>query len=188
MPERDPVTWSARHAARWEALAEELRRRLGAGTPVPIAERATLEPRLGADVNGAALHRGALPGSLARAAGGQAIAVGQHVLGAASDLDASTPRGAALLGHELTHALRPAAMPRHPVASLQRAVRPPDASQDEDEEIEAQRVEAALLDQAPDRHAPAAAPGVDAEALADRVYRRLLDQLLLDGERAAWLG
>jgi hypothetical protein len=54
-------------------------------------------------------------------------------------------------------------------------------------EATAQAVEHALLQEG----APPPAGGgtaVDAEALADRVYHRLIDHVLLTRERASWLG
>jgi uncharacterized protein DUF4157 len=183
MPAADAARWSQEQAARWEALADELRRRLGPGTPLPAPERARFESRLGADLGRAALHPTPLAGRLARGQGAEALTVGSHVLGAGADLDAQTPRGAALLGHELTHAVRaPASLPvqRETAAAATSA-----------EETVAQRVEASLLasppSAAPEAPAGGGGGGVDAEALADRVYRRLMDQVLLEHERAAWM-
>jgi hypothetical protein len=180
MPAADAARWSQEHAARWEALADELRRRLGPGTPLPPTERTRFESQLGADLTRAALHPTPLAGRLARGLGAEAFSVGSHVLGAGADLDAGTPRGAALLGHELTHAVRaPAATP------VQRET--PSAAPDAEEGI-AQAVEAALLHAAPPTGTvPAAGAGVDPEALTERVYRRLVDQVLLEHERAAWV-
>jgi hypothetical protein len=177
------MRWSEEQAERWEALADELRRRLGPGTPVPSAERAGLQARLGADLSSPMLHRGSLPGMLARGVGGQSISIGEHVLGEATDLDTGTARGAALLGHELVHA----AIQHHPAVVVQRASAGSEVVPDRDEEAVAQQVEAALLRDEEHIQAPRSPAEIDAEALADRVYRRLLDELLLETERAARL-
>jgi hypothetical protein len=64
------------------------------------------------------------------------------------------------------------------------------AGQD-DEEVVARRIEATILHGAlggADGPSSASSAGVvDAEALTDRVYCRLVDELLVERERAAWL-
>src|SRR5438445_613114 len=139
MPAADAARWSQEQAARWDVLADELRRRLGPGTPLPTSARSRLEPRLAADLSAAATHESPLAGRLARGLGAEAVTVGSHVLGASADLDAATPRGAALLGHELTHAVR------SPAAPVQRAPSSTTGADAHTEEGVAQAVEAALL-------------------------------------------
>jgi hypothetical protein len=219
----DPAAWSGELAARWERLAEELRRRLGPGVPLEPGVRHRFEARLGSDLSGAVLHRGALPGRLAAALGAEALAAGSHVLGDARRLDPATRQGAALLGHELTHVagaprhadpppmhLRPrfAGTRRHDdtgtrghadtetrggVAPPPLAAPPPAASPLAlsapavqravvADEAAALSVEQGML-QAPrgTRRRP-----VDVQALAERVYTRLVDAYQLERERAPW--
>lgn len=196
-------------AARWEALAEELRRRLGAGTPLGPATRARYEAFLGAPLAHAHLHATRLAGLLAAGLGAEALTVGAHVLGHPARLDPATRRGAALLGHELVHVLRrgrphPTSSPEPvvgdtpPLATgvrttpgaspmVQRAAEPvAPGPAPAYEEAAAQAVEAEELHE---RVAPAArgAPSVDVEELAERVYRRIVDDVLLARERANWL-
>jgi uncharacterized protein DUF4157 len=174
MPDADPARWSEEQAARWEALADELRRRLGPGTPLPPAERSRLQAQLGADLSGAAVHPTPLAGRLARGLGGEAVTLGSHILGASGDLDPHTPRGAGLLGHELIHAVRSP-------APIQRVTPEPSTSEQHNEAL-AQSVETGLLQQA--AAPPVAAPSADPDAVAERVYRRLVDELLLERERS----
>src|SRR5579859_7959074 len=89
-----------------EQLVDELHRRLGPGVRLGAAERTAFEGRLGGDLSAAMVHRSPLAGHLARSLGAEALSAGDHVLGDDAALDASTPAGAALLGHELTHVLQ----------------------------------------------------------------------------------
>jgi hypothetical protein len=145
---------------RWSA---EVQRRLGAGASLGARTRTAFEGRLGGDLSGAMVHRGPLAGHLARSLDARALAVGDHVLGDDLALDESTPAGTALLGHELTHVLQREA--------------------DTSGEVEAQFVERALTDSA-----EPAAPVIDPEVLAERVYQRIKAQLQRERDRAAWVG
>jgi Domain of unknown function (DUF4157) len=146
---------------RWSGLVEDLRRRLGSGAGLGATDRARFEGHLGGDLSGVIVHRSPLAGHLARSLGASALTAGSHVMGDEAALDASTPTGAALLGHELTHV-------------VQRSI----------DDGAALTVERAL---ASDGRA-ADGPAVDADALAERVYQRLMDQVRLERERAAWIG
>lgn len=176
-----PLQWSGELAARWELLAEELRRRLGVGVALEPAARGQYESVLGGDLSGVRLHHGAVAGHVAEALGAEALTVGSHVLGRQERLDPDSTRGAALLGHELTHVAQGAPPLQFGAAgqTVQRAV----AGTPADAEHEAQVVEQALQRGFPARPAPHRTP-VDPQELADRVYRRLVEQLLLDQERA----
>ncbi len=185
--------WSAAITARCQALAAELRRRLGSGTPLAPEVRRPLEPWLGRDTSGTLVHYGRLPGQLAAALGAEALAAGRHVLGAAHRLDAGTRQGAALLGHELTHAAPPVAAistptpPAHasPAGASGDAVQRAQGSGTDGEvngEAAAAGVERALL-RAPGE-SRTGLPPLDLDRLAERVYRRLLEAALLERERA----
>jgi hypothetical protein len=126
---------------------------------------------LEADVTGVVVHRSPLAGLVARAVGAQALTAGLHIAGSAVDLDSATPAGAALLGHELTHVIRRDATPEG--------------------ELQAQSVEREIsyASIVPASAAPesTASDGVDLNALAECVYRRLVDELLRERDRAAWV-
>jgi hypothetical protein len=155
--------WSAEHAARWSALAEELRRRLGPGVTLAPAERRILSQELTEDTSNVLVHRSALAGSLAEALGADALESGGHILGRADRLDVTSVSGRALLGHELVH-----------------------AATSGDSEMRARQVEAGMLRQAaPDLTAGRSlATTIDLEALAERVYERFLGRLIIERERA----
>jgi hypothetical protein len=163
VPTPDPTQdWSSVQAQRWLRLAEELRRRLGHGVALDPVMRPVFEGRLGTNLSAALVHRGRFAGDLAQAVGAQALAVDEHIVGASEALDAATPGGAALLGHELTHV-------------VQRSLG--DHGEDAARAVEQAFAQAATRTAAP----------IDVEQLADRVYRRLVDELRDDRERAAWV-
>jgi hypothetical protein len=162
--EADLVDWTSAQAHRWQQLADELRRRLGSGVALDPATRRAFEGRLGTNLSGALVHRSRFAGDVARAVGADALTVDQHILGSTDQLDTALPSGVALLGHELTHV-------------VQRTI-------EDDGEDAAQAVEQAVAREASQPGQVAAR--VDAEALAERVYRRLVDELRADRERAAW--
>lgn len=149
-------------ALRWGGLVDDLRRRLGPGTSLDPLTRATFAGRLGGDLSGVMIHRTPTAAHLAQRLGAEALSIGSHILGDETRLEASTPAGAALLGHELTHVVQ----------------------RDADEHA-AQSVEQAIaLDGA---GGLAGARDIDFDVLAERVYQRLLDELRLERERAAWI-
>jgi Domain of unknown function (DUF4157) len=160
--------WSHGVERRWRGLADDLRRRLGPGTPLDPTSRAAFEGRLGGDLSGAMVHRSPLAGFLARSLGASALSTGAHVLGEAATLDASTPGGAAVLGHELSHV-------------LQRDL------DDSEGEQEAQMIERAVAAEGAASIASAGAARVDIEALTERVYQRMFDQLRRERDAGAWI-
>jgi hypothetical protein len=166
--DEDRRRWSGAAQRRWGHLADELHRRLGPGASLGAGARAAFEGRLGGDLSAAMVHRSPLAGQLARGLGAEALSTGDHVLGGDDALDPTTLAGASLLGHELTHVLQ----------------RTTDASG----ELEAQVVERALTDEVHSAEAGSmAVAAVDPEVLAERVYQRLLDQVRLERDRAAWI-
>lgn len=198
--------WSEALAERWQALAGEVRQRLGPGQQLEPGARRFFEGQLGGDLGSVMVHRGPFAGRLAAALGAEAATVQDHVFGDADSLDASDARGAALLGHELSHA-GGESMTGAEAASLaglangyanptiQRA--PADGAvstiEQREGENEALLAEAALLDALAEPEIGAAEPppamrftAEVLESLAERVYQRLVDELRRDRERSAW--
>lgn len=155
------------HSRRWNALGEELRRRLGPGTGLEPHVRGRFEGRLGGNLAGALVHRSPLAGQVARVFGAQALTAGEHVVGAADDLDPSTTAGAALLGHELTHV-------------VQRDTTP-------DGELAAQTIEREMGSDKNTAASAAQAAGVNVDQLAERVYQLMVQDLLREQDRGAWV-
>src|SRR5688572_10904265 len=152
-------------AERWHALDAEVRRRLGPGAR--LESRPAFEGLLGADLSHVLVHRAPFAGRIAASARAEAVTLGSRIIGSPDSLNAGTRRGAALLAHEATHAAQLASQPM-----VQRA---------ESEEASAQAVEAVALASQPDQRKP-----IDPEVIAERVYRRLLDDLRIERERMAW--
>ncbi len=146
-----------------EALAEELRRRLGPGVRLASLARAAFGGSLSPDLGGTRVYHAPVAARLARTMGADALSVGGHVLAAPGRLGGSAP----LVGHEMTHV-------------VQRALGTDAAP---GAEAEAQAVEVALQEQSARR--PRKVP---VDQLAERVYERLRDALRHDAERRAWLG
>jgi hypothetical protein len=196
---RDAQTWAAARAGRWQEFAAELRRRLGSGEPLGPGERERFERHLGVDLEAVMVHRVPLAGRIATALGADAFTAGRHVLGGGDRLDVDTPHGAALLGHELTHVTQQTvshAIPS-PVPSLAGGERSgPGAGQgvaiqravaEGGAEAAAQAVETEALASALSSARPAGGT-VDVEALAERVYRKMVEILRLERERLGGLG
>lgn len=160
----DPMTTEPVDDAprRWSSLAEDIRRRLGPGTPLEAPARAAFGGVLGADLSGAMVHRSPLAGGIARSQAAEALSVGDHILGDEASLATDSRAGAALLGHELAHVVQ--------------------RDSDPAGEAAAQLIER-------DLSSPATAPTarVDPEVVADRVYRKMMAELWRDRDRAAWL-
>jgi len=151
---------------RLQTLGDEVRRRLGPGVILEPRLRERFEGRLGADLSATLVHRSPLGGPLARAFGAQALTVHRQVIGSANDLDADTTDGEALLAHELTHVV-----------------------QRQNDEAAAQSTEQAVRAEAQTGQTTQAARStIDRDALAERVYQRLLREVRLERERAAGTG
>jgi hypothetical protein len=159
----DPRRWSGDRAGRWSRLADDVRRRLGSGTPLEAPTRATFEGLLGADLSGTMVHRSPLAGGIARSLAAEALTVGDHVLGDDTSLTTDTRAGLALLGHELAHVVQ----------------RDPDPAG----EVAAQVIERHLGDPVSTIET---STQVDPDVVADRVYQKMMAELWRDRDRAAW--
>jgi hypothetical protein len=152
---------------RFGYLAEDVRRRLGPGARLSDDARQAFEGRLGGDLSGVMVHRGPLAGHLARSLGADALSAGDHVLGGEDTLDESTATGAGLLAHELSHVVQ--------------------RDSSEAGEHVARVVEAAVGGGPGAAQTATGAAPIDVDALVERVYRRMVDELRRDNDRAAWM-
>jgi hypothetical protein len=167
--------------ARWHGLAADVRRRLGAGAG--LESRPAFEGVLGADLSHVLVHRTPFAGRIAAAAQAEAVTVGGRILGSAERLDAGTRRGSALLAHEAAHAVQAGRATPGATGAAGGGVSAAAVQRAEGGEAEAQAVEASILEAQSARRGRAA---VDPEAVAERVYQRLRDDLRLERERLAW--
>lgn len=105
--EGGPVWRAAGPAA--QTLARRVReglRRLGAGTPLPSAQRAFLEQVLRRPLGDVRLHTGPAAAAVTGEIGAAAATVGRHVILSPTRMELGSPRGLALLAHEVVHALQ----------------------------------------------------------------------------------
>lgn len=77
---------------------------LGAGAPLPAAERAFFEPRFGADLSVVRIHSGGPGDRAARAMDARAFTLGADIGFAAGEYRPGTREGRHLLAHEIAHA------------------------------------------------------------------------------------
>ncbi|WP_205833096.1 eCIS core domain-containing protein [Azohydromonas caseinilytica] len=78
----------------------------GPGEPLPAPARQAFESRLGADLSGVRLHRGAAAAASAQALAARAYTVGQHIVLGAGAWAPQSSAGRRLLAHELVHTLQ----------------------------------------------------------------------------------
>ncbi len=156
-------------AARHRALIEELRRRLGPGVALEPYRTAQLAAQLGAHFGGVRLHHAPIAARVAHILNSEAVQVGGHILAKQASLEVQHPAGVGLLGHELVH------------VAIQRAAAAPAL----DEETLAQHVEMELRQAA--EHPPELVVAPDPDAVAERVYQRLVNQIRDERERLAWV-
>lgn len=105
--EGGPVWRAAGPAA--QTLARRIQeglRRLGAGAPLPAAPRAFLERVLRRPLGEVRLHTGPEAAAVTGEIGAAAATVGRHVILSPTRMELGSPRGLALLAHEVVHALQ----------------------------------------------------------------------------------
>jgi hypothetical protein len=73
------------------------------GRPLPEEHRARLEPIVGTNLRDVRIHTGELASELANRLRAEAFAIGRDVYFGRGRFDPTTPRGRALLAHELVH-------------------------------------------------------------------------------------
>jgi hypothetical protein len=155
--------------------------------PLEPLARSRFEQQLGQDLSAVVIHRSTLAGRLARAPGAEAASAGAHVLGDAR-LGSGTS-GAALLAHELTHVIRGRRTKSALILQRSSIERRPVAGPSESEEALAQMVEGRILAVSQSPVPPEDPPlALDLDELTDRIYRRLVDVLLTERERAVAVG
>lgn len=78
----------------------------GGGQPLPLSERAFLEPRFGRDFSRVKIHTDVRAAEMARSVNARAFTVGRDVVFGAGQYQPSTSEGQRLLAHELTHVVQ----------------------------------------------------------------------------------
>lgn len=189
---------------------------VGTGRPLDLAVQQRMEALLGRDLSEVRIHDTQQAGEIAHRLGAEALATGSRIFAAPDGLAPETPRGEALLAHELTHFVqqtqpsrkataRPhgsaerlpivtsGLFPRGEVAGLPwHAVRGSPsvqlAAEATSTEPDATETQALAVEEVT-RQVAAERPGVaevDPQEIADLVYRLMQDDLRLERERRAF--
>jgi len=87
-------------------VAQALQRARGGGQPLPATLRGSMEQALGADLGGVRVHTGARSDQLNRSLQAAAFTSGQDIFFRRGAYPPVSPRGTALLAHELTHVVQ----------------------------------------------------------------------------------
>jgi len=188
-------------------LAEWLEQLLGSGRPLDDAIRRRMEDFFGYSLEDVRIHDSRQAGEVARRLGAEAFAIGGQVFGDAESLNTLSPEGMGLVAHELTHVIQQTQPPPLPhsgvvaskptpdreqsatsrteTAQLARYSPPSVNSAEEPGEAEARASEEVMRQAAESgEQAVEASPEVDIEELADRIYRLMRRELMLDRERS----
>jgi len=103
-------------------VAQALQRERGVGQPLPAALRSSMEQALGADFGGVRVHTGARADQLNRSLQAAAFTSGRDIYFRRGAYSPASPRGTALLAHELTHVVQQRSLRRN---TVQRYFDPP---------------------------------------------------------------
>jgi len=170
------------------------------GDALDETTRSSMESLLGHDLRDVRIHQTGQAGEIARRLGAEAFTIGREVFSAEGALTGPLGQNTSLLAHELTHvvqqtrpkpvigksgAVRPAGNPSTPPAALQkRGSFPPPASLGNvfsRMETEATRTEIAARRRG--RSNRNTAPEIDAEQIADHVYRLMQAEIRIENDR-----
>jgi hypothetical protein len=184
---------------------KETKRKSQPGEPLDALKRAEMEELLGCDFRDVRIYDDRQAGELVRQLNAEAFTLGNKVFAAPGKLNTATLAGKALLAHELTHVVQQterqvtswpaleASLPCwqttrgnaiHPVPQVA-ASSPAGASGGVVQragEAEAQEVEHSVREASSSRDLREAE--IDAGDIADRVYRLMQSELVLEKERA----
>jgi hypothetical protein len=197
-----------KRARELEEFTERLRSLFDLGEPLDGLTRRLMEGFFGYNLGEAYIHRNYQAEETSRQLGARAFTFKGHIFASHQNLDTSTREGLGLLAHELTHVIQqtqPHRLPQRQIADREgSSVLAPSRGRSDVEmvllapannslatinlelgERQAQ-VNEQLMAQAPaDR---SKSPKIDAEAVADKVYRLMQYDLVLNQERATELG
>lgn len=190
----------SRHLATW------LEKRLGQGRPLDEDTRRRMEGLFGQTLHDVRLHDSEQAGEIASRLGAEAFTVEGHIFADPARLQALTPEGQGLMAHELTHVLQqtqPPPAPRSAGGGRRIEARPQGASPraahvpqfatqsaaaspsvGAPAEAEARANEERVRSAAEAAEAQERGQEVDVEEVADRVYRLMRRDLMLDRERS----
>jgi hypothetical protein len=192
-----------------------LDRLLGQGKPMGLEVQRRMEDLLGRDLSQVVIHDTRQAGAIAERLGAEAFTVGPRIFAAPDGFNPGTPRGLALLAHELAHVVqqtRPSPAPAvdaswrgeptTPVAFEAPLTGQPrglssaptaamvqmQTTEASDAEPDAMETQARAAEEAVQGTArePAGVGAVDPHRVAERVYRLMQEDLRLERERRAF--
>ena len=213
MLSKDEMLWSALAVLKFKPVVSEVRwfgkkdrrEKMALGEPLDAMQRVEMEELLGCDFRDVRIYDDRQAAEIARQLDAEAFTLGNKVFAAQGKLNTATLAGKALLAHELTHVSQQTrqnvsgwptverSLPcreiihsnaNHEVPQVA-ASSPTGASGgvvQRAREVEAQAVERSVREAGNSRNSPAAE--IDAEDIADRVYRLMQAELILEEERA----
>lgn len=201
-----------KRAKELEEFTERLRSLFDPGEPLDVTTRRRMEAFFGHSLEDVRIHRGQEAEEASRRLGARAFTFSGHIFGPRQNLDSSTRDGLGLLAHELTHVIQqtqphqlpqgqaanqedspvPAAAPPggHPdteMVLLAPAKASPLTASQQQSEAQAQANEQLVAEALADNQ-DKLPPQINPEEVANKVYRLMQYDLVLEGERATKLG
>ncbi|MEM9292151.1 MAG: DUF4157 domain-containing protein [Acidobacteriota bacterium] len=171
------------------AQGEEAIRSLGSGAPLPAAERAFFEPRLGVDLEAVRVHSGERAASAAESVSARAFTLGSDVVFGQGEFRPGSAEGRRLIAHELAHTVQQGAVQQRG-AELSKDVDPGPEPGRVAPEARAERIQRQPLGAAAVGPEGAEEEGIDFEALKREQHplRRAPVVDLLDKGKAEGVG
>jgi len=181
--------------------------RFDPGEPLDMATRRRMETFFGYKLEKVRIHRGQGAEEASRRLGARALTIRGHIFAPQQNLDTSNTQGLRLLAHELTHVIQqtqphrlpqgqmtdrntssaPAALPRShsntEMVLLAPARSSPVTTNPQLREAQAQASEQLVAKASADNQ-PKSPPEIDCEAVADKVYCLMQNDVRLERERA----
>ncbi|MFC1872089.1 DUF4157 domain-containing protein [Chloroflexota bacterium] len=195
---QQPIGSAGREANAWaKHVAPVLGPQVRQGELLDMVERERMEASFGRDFKNVRVHYGYHAEEASRQLGARAFTFKDHIFGPRRSLDSATAEGQNLLAHELTHVVQQT-QPRQRPQSRGPDISPGDRSQigmvylapsqagREQREAQAQATEQTVDRTSDSREEPGST--VNRQEVADRVYRLMQHDLILERERSTRMG
>jgi len=201
----------AKRVRELKGLAERLSNPFDLGKPLEIATKKRMETFFGYNLEDVRIHEGSRAEEASRRLGARAFIFREHIFGSRQNLDTEKREGLGLLAHELTHVIqqtRPHQQPQDQAANLEdrpvsaRSLEgdsdaktafcappqsPPTSVTQQQREAQAQ-VNEQVVQRAFSDNEPRSPSQVNLGEVADKVYRLMQSDLILERERATRVG
>lgn len=205
------LTPQAERGTELEKFTERRRFLFDQGQPLDVSTRGQMETLLGYNLDTVRIHHGYQADEVSRRLGARAFTFKGQVFGSRQNLDTATTEGLGLLAHELTHVIqqtKPQRLPQYKLASRDPSPVPaaltrthscagivlpapaentPLTTNPEEREVKAQASEQLAAESLAEKRSESASR-INVGGVADRVYRLMQHDLILERERATKLG